>query len=146
MLPKVNRTGSVKMMSIGTGKLVIRDQFTILPMPSSVFDKLNEMAAAEGGKIVVRSNMVYIPQRGLRKADDLTYIHSTDVFPVEPAITANSGAAKENFEVPQYVSPNHYNLADDVVADIEIPAIEATYQSYFDIPDLDVGPLIEFEP
>ena len=90
--------------------------------------------------------MVYTPQSGLSKVDDPTYIHPTDVFPVEPAITANSGAAEESFEAPQYVSPNHYNLADDVVADIDMPAIEATNEVYFDIPDLDVGPLIESEP
>ena len=66
MLPTGNRTGSVKMLSIKTGRLVSRDQFKLLPMPSTVISRLNEMASKEGRKIVTRTNMVYDLERGLR--------------------------------------------------------------------------------
>lgn len=52
MLPTGWRTGSVKMMSINTGKLITRDQFKILPMPSYIITRLNEMAMAEGRKML----------------------------------------------------------------------------------------------
>lgn len=72
MLPTGNRTASVKMMSISTGKLITRDQFKILPMPSSVIMRLNEMAAAEGKKPSRRTKLVYDVEGGLRKAGDPT--------------------------------------------------------------------------
>ena len=65
MLPTGNRTGSVKMMSISTGKLITRDQFKILPMPSYIITRLNEMAMAEGRKVLRRSKMVYNVEGGL---------------------------------------------------------------------------------
>ena len=57
MLPTGNRTGSVKMLSVRTGKLVTRDQFKLLPMPSTVIAILNDMAAKEGRKKVNRTDM-----------------------------------------------------------------------------------------
>ena len=48
MLPLGNRTGTVRMLSLATGKLVNRDQFTILPMPESVIKKMNSLALADG--------------------------------------------------------------------------------------------------
>ena len=77
MLPTGNRTGSVKMMSIRTGRLITRDQFKISPMPSTVIAKLNKMAAAEGRKILSRTKTVLAEERGLRDPDRLTYIRST---------------------------------------------------------------------
>ena len=44
MLPLGNRTGSVRMLSLSTGRLVNRDQFRILPMPELVIKRLNELA------------------------------------------------------------------------------------------------------
>ena len=145
MLPSGNRTASVKMMSLDSGRLIMRDQFTILPMPSSVIEKLNQMAISEGRKIVTRSNMVYGPQSGLRKADDPTYIQPTDVFPVDTADTANGAAIQETFHVPQYVSPNRQNLAVGGAFEQDAPPAEVAQENYFDMPDLDVGPLVEFE-
>ena len=51
MLPTHSRTGSFKMLSLATGKIVTRDQFQILPMPQSVIATLNAMAVREGKKI-----------------------------------------------------------------------------------------------
>ena len=44
VLPTGNRTGTVKMLSIATGRIVSRDQFKILPMPDSAIARLNELA------------------------------------------------------------------------------------------------------
>jgi hypothetical protein len=48
LLPTGNRTGTVKMMSLSTGQVVLRDQFIILPMPQSVINLLNAMAKKDG--------------------------------------------------------------------------------------------------
>lgn len=48
MLPTGNRTGSVRVLSLRTGKIITRDQFKVLPMPLSVIAVLNAMAAADG--------------------------------------------------------------------------------------------------
>ena len=64
MVPTGSRAGSVKMMSLSTGKMVTRDQFRILPMPLSVINRLNEMALAEGKKIVRRTKMPYDVEGG----------------------------------------------------------------------------------
>lgn len=52
MPPTGNRTGSVRMMSVSTSRLVIRDQFKLLPMPSNVTVRSNNMAASEGRRII----------------------------------------------------------------------------------------------
>ena len=59
MLPLGNRTGTVRMLSLSTGRLVNRDQFRILPMPEAVIKRLNELALADGrvkgkGELYVR--------------------------------------------------------------------------------------------
>jgi hypothetical protein len=48
MLPIGNRTGSVKMISPTTGRLVSRDQFRVLTMPASVIAAINELARKDG--------------------------------------------------------------------------------------------------
>ena len=48
MLPLGNRTGTVRMMSLTTGRLVNRDQFKILPVPLSVIKKMNDLALKDG--------------------------------------------------------------------------------------------------
>ena len=59
MLPTGNLSGTVKMMSIATGKIVSRDQFIILPMPSSVIAKLNELACKEGRHVKINGRGTY---------------------------------------------------------------------------------------
>ena len=51
MLPTHSRTGSFKMLSLATGKIVTRGQFKILRIPQSVIATLNAMAVREGKKI-----------------------------------------------------------------------------------------------
>ena len=48
MLPLGNRTGTVRMLSLVTGRLVNRDQFRVLPMPLSVIQRMNEFALKDG--------------------------------------------------------------------------------------------------
>jgi hypothetical protein len=48
MLPTGNRTGSVRMLALRTGKIITRDHFRVLPMPLSAIETLNRMAAADG--------------------------------------------------------------------------------------------------
>ena len=48
MLPLGNRTGSVRTLSLSTGRLVNSDQFRVLPMSESVIKRLNELAHADG--------------------------------------------------------------------------------------------------
>ena len=69
MLPSHNRTGSFKMLSLATGKIVTRDQFKILPMPQSVIMTLNAMAVREGKKIT---------QTKLHVFDELLFANSLD--------------------------------------------------------------------
>ena len=59
MLPTGNLSGIVKMMSIATGKIVSRDQFIILPMPSGVIAKLNELACKEGRHVKINGRGTY---------------------------------------------------------------------------------------
>ena len=69
MLPTQNRTGSFKMLSLATGRIVTRDQFKILPMPQSVIMTLNAMALREGKKIT---------QTKLHVFDELLFANSLD--------------------------------------------------------------------
>lgn len=159
MLPTGNRTGSVKMMSIRTGKLVTRDQFKLLPMPSTVITRLNEMAASEGRKIGLRTNMVYNQEGGLRKPDAVTYIRPTAKFStvasVDPAesidgftvgnLADNLGSINMDSELGIETYPT-----DDVENDIR--AMDAQNDVKHDGPpamlynaeDFDLGPLQEF--
>jgi hypothetical protein len=44
LLPTGNRTGSVKFLSLLTGKVITRDHFTLLPTPDSVIAHMNKVA------------------------------------------------------------------------------------------------------
>ena len=65
-------------------------------------------------------------------------------LPQDQEITANGVDMGKVFIPPQYSSPNHQNLADDGGLGVA-HAVDNANESYFDIPDLDVGPLVEFE-
>ena len=69
LLPTHNRTRSFKMLSLNTGKIITRDQFKILPMPQSVIQTLNAMAAKEGKKIIQTKVHVF---------DEMLFGHSLD--------------------------------------------------------------------
>ena len=147
MLPVSNRTESVQMMSLRTEKLLLRDQFKIMPMPSTVIDRLNEMATAEGRKLVTRTKMTYPKEDGLRKPDAPTFIQSTAASFTDEIVEVNG--AIEGFSVG--------NLADEVgiehtdtysAADIEndIQEMDAQYIPHdaTSAADPDVGPLVHF--
>lgn len=48
LLPTGNLTGSVRFLCLSTNKVVTRDQFRVLPMPSLAIDYINSLAAEEG--------------------------------------------------------------------------------------------------
>ena len=50
MLPLGNRTGTVRMLSLSTGRMVNRDHFRVMPMPESVINCMNKNALADGRK------------------------------------------------------------------------------------------------
>ena len=55
MLPTGNRTGSVKMLSLTTVRIVTRDNFRAMPMPLSIIATLNNMALREVKSIIKQS-------------------------------------------------------------------------------------------
>ena len=89
MLPLGNRTGSVLMLSLKTGRLVNRDQFCILPMPESVIKRLNELALADGrmkGKGEIYTKPTSYEQDSGAKSDLPDTIDSLVNNGVDPAI------------------------------------------------------------
>ena len=50
MLPLGNRTGTVRMLSLSTGRMVNCNRFRVMPMPESVIKRMNELALADGRK------------------------------------------------------------------------------------------------
>ena len=153
MLPVSNRTGSVQMMSLRSGKLVLRDQFKIMPMPSTVITRLNEMATAEGRKLVNCTRMVYPKESGLIKPGAPTYIRST-AAPFNDDITEINGAI-EGFTVGSLADEVGVEHTDSYSAiDIENDIREMDSESLsldptpvnmeFNAADLDVGPLVHF--
>ena len=103
MLPTGNRTGSVRMLSLATGKIVTRDHFKILPMPTSVILRMNELAAKDGRTAPTRHTGVdscdfsNINRSPSHLPDFITPSPHSD----DPTI---SGAAQE---------PLYYDLADE---------------------------------
>ena len=103
MLPTGNRTGSVRMMSLSTGKLVSRDHFKILPMPLSVIARMNELAAQDGRTV-------------LRKLPGVPYNAFADTTPTPShlpdyitPIPTSGDPTTDTGDQPQYL----YELADD---------------------------------
>ena len=48
LLPTGSKTGSVYFYSLGTGKIVARDNFTIIPTPDEVINHMNNLASKSG--------------------------------------------------------------------------------------------------
>ena len=78
LLPTYNRTGSHKILSLATGKIITRDNFKILPMPQSVIQYLNDMAKRDG-RIANASSMI----------TDLTYNQSVNQANMPRFISVN---------------------------------------------------------
>ena len=76
MLPTHNRSGSFKMMSLTSGRIVTRDQFKILPMPQSVIQTLNSWALREGKKITLSKVHVFDEMYLEIMSTNLTYHNS----------------------------------------------------------------------
>ena len=61
MLPTGNRTGSVRVYSLATAKIVTRDQLRILPMPMSVVAHMNELAMRDGRTLLRKHRLTFLP-------------------------------------------------------------------------------------
>ena len=48
LLPTGSKTGSVYFYTLGTGKIVARDNFTIVPTPDEVINHMNNLASKSG--------------------------------------------------------------------------------------------------
>ena len=115
MLPTHSRTGSFKMLSLATGKIVTRDQFKILPMPQSVIATLNAMAVREGKKIT---------QTKLHVFDETLFANSLDKSNLPTFIT---NPPTQDAPVVESAVQQQPTLTDLPSADI------------FEIPPSDVG-------
>lgn len=72
LLPTGNLQGSVLFYILGTGSIVSRENFTLLPMPKEVIDKMNSLAPRQKGKgrRDIRVN--------LDKSDEEDYLYSDE--------------------------------------------------------------------
>ena len=93
VLPTGNRTGTVKMLSLTTGRFVSRDQFQILPMPDSVIARLNELARREG-----RESGVRVRIRG--ELEEKLPDHSSPPFNTAPTGETDDPIVRLNNEEP----------------------------------------------
>ena len=146
MLPTGNRTGSVKMMSINTGKLLARDQFKILLMSSYIITKLNEMTMAEGRKLLRRSKMVYNVEGGLQRTQEPTYLRPTQnpAGNMDPVVTANPYTQLDMDEGEREEYQFDPAMVNDIMGypeDYDAPIVQG---GQFNMQDLDVGELEEF--
>ena len=114
MLPTGNRTGSVRMLSLSSGKIVTRDQFKILPMPQSVITRMNELATLDGRTI-------------LRKQPGVPYNAFTDITPtashLPDHIVAHPTLGDPVIDKADN-SQSLYELADDVGMDPPVNTTE----------------------
>ena len=126
MLPLGNRTGTVRMLSLSTGKLVNRDQFIILPMPESVIKRLNELALADGrvkGKGDLAKPTVTLEQDGVVRNGLPETIVSEVNNGVDPSVSLMD--ANDNQELI-------YCETDQVIDDLD-----EMQQEELDVEDLD---------
>ena len=116
-LPTGNRTGSVKKLSIATNKIILRDNFKVLPMPASVILQLKALAAKDG-RFLSRIPNVY---------DEIQYMHSVNksqvlrFMPIAPP-NAEQRIRAASREVPVSIEMHQLVLADtppvEIVEDI----------------------------
>ena len=104
MLPTENRTGTVKMLSLTTGRIVSRDQFKVLPMPDSAIVRLNELARREGRGVTMGVTVK-------RTAEKVT--NNTPSFAAVPASEANDPIVQMNDEQQHEEQPLEQQTTND---------------------------------
>ena len=160
MLPTGNRSGSVKVLSLATGKIVTRDNIKVLPMPLSVITTLNNMAIKEGKSIMKRSTRHPMQSDATRQSTHPTYVSQppSDTDPAielrdvmqpnnghitNPHLTLDSQPTKQTDEWDDTYEVNGAVLTDnaiDATADSAINNTEDTYAGLNDqakLPDDD---------
>lgn len=109
---KHNLTGSVWMLSLKTGKIVSRDQFTHVPMPSNVVDRITAQALRQG----------YV--RGAEPVTDLPVAiddDDEDVGPPLPDMMAIDGRADAMVPEVPAAEDTGADLADAPAAGVMMP-------------------------
>ena len=116
MLPLGNRTGSVRMLSLVTGRLVNRDQFRVLPMQLSVFQRMNEFALKDGrvkgkGELSQKPN-TYIMQSGVGNGllDTIITLTSNGV---DPSFMLDSDEPNLDLAEPEEIGGDDIAIPDD---------------------------------
>ena len=61
LMPKDNLTGTWYIYKIQTGRIVSRDNFTVIPMPDKLVQHMNRLAIADGLKVIVPDTNDYTP-------------------------------------------------------------------------------------
>jgi hypothetical protein len=111
LLPTGNRTGSVRVFALGTGKIVTRDHFQILPMPVSVITVLNKLAASDG---IIPDPMTAVLHHTIRNYEPLVS-HLPTYF------TPPHHAAEDPTDTEQYRNHADIELADEAGLDPDGP-------------------------
>lgn len=115
-----NLTGSVKMLALATGKIVVRDQFTILPTPQLVINHINQKALAEGmqrgrddpgvSADVIPADSGEEPGSGVSNGDGAVQeVHRV----AAEAATGEHGAATEEQAVAEPEAPTEPDLSTE---------------------------------
>ena len=135
MLPLGNRTGTVRMLSLATGKLVNRYQFVIMPMPESVIKRMNALALADGrvkGKSELEKTNSTLEQIDY-KADELPGTMETrtndGVDPSTDLMDTNYSPElvyEELVKRPDAAQPAEEHTEETVYADDMIPTVTPT--------------------
>ena len=136
MLPTGNRTGSVRMLSLATGRIVTRDQFKIMPMPTSVIQRMNALAKENGRTM---------------KTTGVHYEHDNDDSPAHPQPIPHNIMPIPNIGNDPWVEPlaeDHLHQPPELADEVGMypPAQEdgeagggvmepAAYDPHFDAPN-----------
>ena len=122
LLPTGNRTGSVRMLSLATGKIVTRDQFRILPMSVSVIQILNRMAAVDG---ITPQTITGVPTDTIRD-------HPTAASQLPTYFTPSHHTADDPTFTMNGMGVGEIELADDIGMQ---PPSDDTIDDLHDVPD-----------
>lgn len=134
MLPTGNRTGTVKMMSLTTGRIVSRDQFRLLPMPDSAIARMNDLARREGRNTTVTPTLAQTQPSGHKS------VSFTEAAPGEtedPIVRLNDESGGETEGVTRHIDTGSEDMADDAEREVGVPTelVTADRHVEYDVSD-----------
>lgn len=114
-LPTGNLTGSVKMFCLTTKRMVTRDQFRVVPMPTQVVALLDELAAADG------YSRGRDPTAGANEADPRESVAGPELPDmmrvVERPALSQEDIEDDSAQVPELAQNRESLVCKDIVAD-----------------------------